>query len=288
MKIETFFDKDTFTLTYVVWDHQSSDAIVIDPVLNYDPASSRYATDSVDQVTQFIADKQLRLHYILETHAHADHLTGAQFVKARYPSAKVGIGENIRLVQKSLKHVFNFKEFNESGVQFDLLLEDNSEIYAGTLSIKTLFTPGHTPACVSYFVNQEIVFTGDVLFMHDYGTGRCDFPGGSAEAMYDSVTKKLYALPNRTRVFVGHDYLPGGRELRYESSIGEQKKQNPQLSEKTTKEAFVEAREERDAGLQSPRLLLQSLQVNMEAGKLPMPEENGMGYLKIPLRKRRD
>lgn len=284
MKINAFFDKATFTLTYVVYDPQTKDALVIDPVLDYEPNSSSYSTESIDQVDTFIKNENLNLHYILETHAHADHLTGSQFLKERYPKAKIGIGANITLVQKTFKHIFNFKEFNENGVQFDILLKENEILNAGTLSLKILYTPGHTPACSSYLINNEAVFTGDVLFMHDYGTGRCDFPGGSAEAMYESVTKKLYSLPDNIKVYVGHDYLPGGRDVQFESTIGEQKKYNPQLNGSISKEAFVQARESRDKTLASPRLLLQSLQVNIDAGALPKKEDNGMRYLKIPFR----
>lgn len=286
MKIETFFDEDTSTLTYIVYDEQSKDAIVIDPVLDYDPASSKYTTISIDKAVNFLTSHSLKLHYIMETHAHADHLSGSQFVKEIFPSAKITIGANIKLVQKTFKHIFNFKEFNESGIQFDLLLEDNSEIQAGTLSIKTMFTPGHTPACSSYLINNKAVFTGDVLFMHDYGTGRCDFPGGSSETMYDSVTKRLYTLSDDTEVFVGHDYKPGGRDVRYKSTIGQQKELNPQLNAKTSKEEFMAMRDTRDSSLKSPRLLLQSLQVNIDAGQLPVPEDNGARYLKMPIRKK--
>jgi len=285
MKIETFFHEDTSTLTYIVYDAQSKDAIVIDPVLDYDPASSKYGTTSLDKPVNFLTSHGLKLHYIMETHAHADHLSGSQFIKETFPESKIAIGANIKLVQKTFKHIFNFKDFNENGIQFDLLLADNSIIQAGTLSIKILFTPGHTPACASYLINDKAVFTGDVLFMHDYGTGRCDFPGGSAESMYDSVTNRLYTLPDEIEVYVGHDYKPGGRDVRYQSTIAQQKKLNPQLNEKTSKSEFIAMRNGRDSGLKSPRLLLQSLQVNIDAGKLPGAEDNGSRYLKIPLRK---
>ena len=285
MKIKHFFDEDTSTLTYIVYDSITKDAVVIDPVLDYDPASSKYKTESVDNVIQFINKNNFNLHYILETHAHADHLSGSQFIKQAFPKSKLAIGKNIQLVQSKFKHIFNFKDFNENGIQFDQLLEDESIFQAGTLSIKAMFTPGHTPACSSYLINNEAVFTGDVLFMHDYGTGRCDFPGGSSEMMYDSVTKRLYTLPDHTKVFVGHDYKPGGREVRYESTIGQQKKHNPQLNGTTTKEAFIKTRDKRDSTLKSPRLLLQSLQVNIDAGNLPSPEDNGVRYLKMPFRK---
>lgn len=209
MKIKSFFDSDTSTLTYLVYDKTSKDAVIIDPVLDYEPTSSKYATTSIDKVIKTVTENDLTVHFILETHAHADHLSGSQFLKQAFPNAVLAIGANIKQVQKTFKHIFNFKEFNENGIQFDRLLEDNDVIKAGPITIKTLYTPGHTAACVSYLINDEAVFTGDVLFMHDYGTGRCDFPGGSAEQMYDSVTKRLYTLPDETRVFVGHDYLPG-------------------------------------------------------------------------------
>ena len=286
MKVQHFYDSDTSTLTYVVFDAKTRDAIVIDPVLNYDSDSSHYKTESVDSVDDFLKKKKLKLHYIMETHAHADHLTGAQFLKEKYPKSKIVIGKNIKLVQKQFKHIFNFKEFNENGVQFDKLLDEHEEIYAGSLKVYVLFTPGHTPACSSYVINDKAVFTGDVLFMHDAGTGRCDFPGGSSEEMYDSIATKLYTLADDVKVYVGHDYRPGGREMKFESTIGIQKKENPFLNATTSKDDFISFRDERDKTLRSPKLLLQSLQVNIDAGNLPEPEKNGVGYLKIPLRKK--
>ena len=285
MKIESFYDEKTSTLTYLVYDEKTNDAVIIDPVLDYDPSASKYDTKSLRKVIQSTKEKALHVHYILETHAHADHLSGSQFLKEAFPQAKLAIGKHITSVQKTFKHIFNFKDFNENGIQFDLLLADNSIIQAGTLSIKTLYTPGHTPACASYLINDKAVFTGDVLFMHDYGTGRCDFPGGSAESMYDSVTNRLYTLPDEIEVYVGHDYKPGGRDVRYQSTIAQQKKLNPQLNAKTSKSEFIAMRNGRDSGLKSPRLLLQSLQVNIDAGLLPGAEDNGSRYLKIPIRK---
>ena len=282
--INAFYDDVTATLTYVVYDENTKDAVVIDPVLDYEPHASNYSTESIDKVDEFIKTQGLKLHFILESHAHADHLTGSQFLKERYPEAVLGIGANIKLVQKSFKHVFNFKECNENGVQFDRLFGDNEVFHAGSLTIKVLYTPGHTPACVSYLINDGAVFTGDVLFMHDYGTGRCDFPGGSSEAMFDSVTQRLYTLPDDVKVYVGHDYKPGGRDVQYESTIGEQKRSNPQLDGRISKAEFVANRDSRDATLKAPRLLLQSLQVNIEAGVLPAPEDNGKRYLKMPIK----
>ncbi len=281
--LETFFDKDTYTLTYVVYDENFKDAIVIDPVLDYDPAASKISDDSILKVQDFINSKKLNVHYILETHAHADHLTGAAELKKRIPSAKIGIGKNITKVQDLFSGVFNLKDFNTNGVQFDVLLNEEETLEAGTIEIKTIFTPGHTPACSSYLID-DMLFTGDALFMPDYGTGRCDFPAGSAKDLYHSIHEKLYKLPVKTRVLTGHDYQPNGRELRYESTIGESKKSNIQLKEETTEAEFVEFRTKRDATLSAPRLLLPSIQVNIDAGHLPHEEDNGARYLKIPVR----
>jgi glyoxylase-like metal-dependent hydrolase (beta-lactamase superfamily II) len=210
-------------------------------------------------------------------------LTGAAELKKRLPNAKVGIGKNITKVQDLFSGFFNLKDFNTSGIQFDVLLNEEETFMAGTIEVRTIFTPGHTPACSSYVID-DMVFTGDALFMPDFGTGRCDFPAGSAEDLYHSVHEKLYKLPDETRVFTGHDYQPNGRELRYESTIGENKKSNIQLQESTTKAKFVEFRTKRDAKLAAPRLLLPSIQVNIDAGRLPKEEDNGTSYLKIPVR----
>jgi glyoxylase-like metal-dependent hydrolase (beta-lactamase superfamily II) len=282
--IKEFFDIETWTLTYVIYDLITKDAIVIDPVWNYDPSTSKLSTTSVDKVQAFINSHALKVHYILETHAHADHVSGSQVLKKKIPEAKIGAGINIKDVQKVFSRIFNLgSDFKPDGSQFDFLLSQDQELYAGTLKILTLPTPGHTPACVSYVIG-DAVFTGDALFMPDYGTGRCDFPGGSAEQLYVSIYEKLYSLPDQTRVFVGHDYLPNGRALAFESTIGMQKKTNIHLNMKTTKEEFVEFRNSRDASLTSPRLLFQSLQINIRAGSLPESENNGAHYLKIPIR----
>jgi len=282
MQIKTWFDEYTYTLTYCVYDSATKDAVLIDSVWDYDPASGAIRLDSVNEVTEFIKANQLKLHYILETHAHADHLTGAQPLKKAFPHAKVAIGARIVDVQKVFKKVFNLAEdFAVDGRQFDVLLSDDSETKAGSLTIKTIFTPGHTPACASYLIG-DAVFTGDALFMPDSGTGRCDFPAGSSEQLFESV-QKLYKLPDTTRVFTGHDYQPNGRPLRYESTIGEEKRANIQLKGSTTKEEFVQFRTARDKTLAAPRLLLPSIQVNIDAGQLPTPESNGKSYLKMPL-----
>lgn len=282
--VKEFFDKATWTLTYAVYDPETRDSVIIDPVWDYDQASSRMSTKSSDEVFEFIKNQKLNVHYILETHAHADHVSGSQVLKKKIPQAKVGIGARITDVQKVFKKVFNLDpNFKTDGSQFDLLLEEGKPLHAGSLKIETIYTPGHTPACGSYVIGDS-VFTGDALFMPDYGTGRCDFPAGSAEDLYSSVHEKLYKLPDHFRVFTGHDYMPNGRELQFESTIGEEKKKNIQLNVETTKEQFVEFRNARDKTLAAPRLLLPSVQVNIDAGTLPKPEVNGSRYLKIPIR----
>ena len=232
----------------------------------------------------FVTSEQLRVHYILETHAHADHVSGSQVLKSKLPGSKIGIGAKITEVQKVFKDVFNLdSNFKTDGSQFDFLLEEGQQLNAGTLSIETIYTPGHTPACSSYIIG-EAVFSGDALFMPDYGTGRCDFPAGSADQLYTSVHEKLYTLPDHYRVFVGHDYMPNGRPLAFESTIGEEKSKNIQLRQETTRNQFIEFRTTRDKTLAAPRLLLPSVQINIDAGKLPTPENNGSRYLKIPVK----
>lgn len=282
--VKEFFDKATWTLTYVVYDSTTKDAVILDPVWDYDPAASKMSSKSADEVLDFVKQNNLKVHYILETHAHADHVSGSQIMKTKLPNAKVGIGAKITDVQKVFKNVFNLdSEFKTDGSQFDLLLEENKPLHAGSLKIETLYTPGHTPACASYVIG-DAVFTGDALFMPDYGTGRCDFPAGSADELYTSVHEKLYKLPDSQRVFVGHDYLPNGRALAFETTIGEEKAKNIQLKHETTRQQFVEFRTSRDKTLAAPRLLLPSVQVNIDAGHLPQPENNGTSYLKIPVR----
>jgi glyoxylase-like metal-dependent hydrolase (beta-lactamase superfamily II) len=233
-------------------------------------------------VESFLKKEGLRLHYVLETHAHADHLSGSQYLKRRF-DAKVGIGARIRDVQKVFADVFDLgASFAVDGSQFDQLFQDGERVRAGTLAIEIIATPGHTPACVTYKI-EDAVFTGDALFIEDYGTGRCDFPSGSADALYTSVHDRLYALPDATRVFVGHDYQPGARPLRFETTIGKSKEANIQLRASTPREEFVKMRTERDAKLAAPRLLYPSVQVNVDAGRLPRPRENGRRYLTVPL-----
>jgi len=280
MNLQAFFDPDTFTLTYVVFDPASRDAVVIDPVLDYDVLASRTSTRSVERIAALVRERELRVHYVLETHAHADHLSGSQWLK-QHLGAKVAVGEGIREVQATFRDALDLPQLATDGSQFDRLLADGEVVTAGTLRIETIATPGHTPACVTYKIGDAL-FTGDALFMHDYGTGRCDFPRGSAEALYDSVMR-LYALPDATRVFPGHDYQPNGREVAWETTIGRSKRENPQLRATTSKDEFVALRTARDRTLQAPRLLYPSVQINLDAGRLPRPHANGARYLTIPI-----
>ncbi len=281
MKIQEFHDPATYTLTFVVYDEASRDVVVIDPVLDYDPGGSQTSTASVDAITKFVERESPPLRYVLETHAHADHLSGSQLLKRRH-DAKVVIGARITEVQQTFKGVFDLgPEFRTDGSQFDRLVADGETLDVGGLAVKVIATPGHTPACVSFLIGDAL-FTGDALFIEDYGTGRCDFPRGSAADLYDSV-QKLYALPDETRVFVGHDYQPGGRALRFETTIGASKRANVQLSAVTAKDDYVALRRGRDATLSPPRLLFASVQVNVNAGILPAPRDNGRRYLSVPI-----
>lgn len=280
-EIQHFYDPATNTLTYVVFDPASADAVVIDPVLDFDQAAGRVSTGSADALARFVAGKALRVHWILETHAHADHLTAADVLRRRF-DAKVAIGQRITEVQATFAALFDLPpDVRRDGSQFDRLLSDGETLDAGTLRFKVITTPGHTPACVSYVVG-DAVFTGDALFVEDLGTGRCDFPAGSPGALYDSV-QKLYALADETRVFVGHDYPPGGRTLKFETTIGAEKAGNAHVKATTTREEYVAFRSGRDRTLGAPRLLWPSLQVNIRAGRLPEPRANGRRYLVLPL-----
>ena len=282
MQIESFYDPRSSTLTYVVFDARTKDAVVIDPVLDYNPVGSKLWTESADVVADYVRDNELRLHFILETHAHADHLSGSRYLQSHFPDARIAIGERIREIQRIFKGVFDLPEsFATDGSQFDRLIHADECLDAGSIRVEAIPTPGHTPACLTYRVGDAI-FTGDTLFMPDGGTGRCDFPGGSAEAMYASI-QRLYALPDATRVFVGHDYQPNGRPLAFETTVGEQKRSNIQLRAETTAEHYIELRTTRDKKLNAPALLFQSIQVNVDAGTLPAEHGNGRRYFRIPI-----
>ena len=276
------FDPQTFTLSYLVWDEKTLDALIIDPVLDYDSASGKISCESLVKLETEAKEKSLNIQAILETHAHADHLSSSQYLKKTYPSAVLAISERIKTVQATFKPIFNLTELKTDGSQFDLLLKDNQVISFGSIKVKVLPTPGHTPACASFLIADNL-FVGDSMFMPDYGTGRCDFPAGSAKDLYQSIQKVMYALPDTTKIFVGHDYQPGGRALAFQTTVKEAKEQNIQLKSSTSEKEFLEFRIQRDQQLSAPKLLLPSIQVNIDAGHLPEAETNGKSYLKIPL-----
>lgn len=281
MKVEGIYDPRTSTVTYVVFDATTRDAIVIDPVADYDPVGSRLFFESLDAVGRFVTAHQLNVHYILETHAHADHLSGAA-VLAKRLDARVAVNRRITQVQSIFKAVFGLPaDFPTDGQQFDRLFGDGEIIEAGSLRIVAHATPGHTPACTTFEI-EDALFTGDLLFMPDQGTGRCDFPGGSVDDMYRSIQTVIYTRPDATRIFVGHDYQPGGRAVRWETTVGAQKAGNVQLKGDTTQAEFAAFRAKRDAGLSAPKLLYQSVQTNIAGGRVPV-RSGARRFLKIPV-----
>lgn len=283
LEIKTFFDEQTFTLTHLVFDVQSKDAVVFDAVLDLDTIGWRTYNQSLRRLDDFILEQQLTLHYVLDTHIHADHLSGMQYLKEKYKVPLV-INAEIIKVQKTFKAIFNgAEEFDVCGADFDVLVKDAQQLSAGSINIESLHTPGHTPACTTYKIENNL-FTGDALFMPDIGTGRCDFPQGSAKDLYQSITEKLYSLADDTKVFPGHDY-PAGRELQTVTSIGESKKLNVDLPAGRSEAEYIEFMENRDNKLPLPRLIYQAVQVNLAAGQLPKQESNGQSYLKIPIYK---
>ncbi|MEE9348082.1 MAG: MBL fold metallo-hydrolase [Robiginitomaculum sp.] len=280
--VKTFFDEATYTATHIVSDMEAKRCAIIDSVLDYQASSGRTATDSADVVLAYIKDNGLTVDWILETHAHADHFSAAPYLREK-TGGKIAIGAHIPDVQKVFGGLFNAGErFARDGSQFDHLFEDGEVFDVGALEIKVMNTPGHTPACVSYIVGDS-VFVGDTIFMPDFGSARCDFPGGDAGTLYDSV-QKLFALPDDTKVYLCHDYkAPGRDEFVLETTIGAQKRDNIHMGGEVSREDFIAMREARDKTLSMPKLILPAIQVNMRAGDLPEPEDNGQIYLKIPL-----
>ncbi|ATE61742.1 MULTISPECIES: MBL fold metallo-hydrolase [Betaproteobacteria] len=281
-RIQAFFDEPTSTVTYLVWDPATRQAAVIDPVLDYDHRSGKASTASADRVLDAARADDLTIAWVLETHAHADHLSAAPYIRQR-TNARVAIGEHIRDVQTIFRPVFNLDDVSGDGSEFDRLLKDGETLQIGQLTMEVLHTPGHTPACVSYRIG-DAVFVGDTLFMPDYGTARADFPGGSARTLYRSI-QRLLALPPQTRIFLCHDYKAPGRDsYAWETTVAEERARNVHVREGIDEEAFVAMRQQRDATLAAPTLLLPSIQVNIRAGQLPRAESNGVQYLKIPVR----
>ena len=279
--VKGFFDANTWTVTYVVYEKPASSCIIIDSVLSYDPKSGRTHTRMADEVIEFVKSNRLQTEWILETHAHADHITAAPYLKSKL-GGKTAIGDHISVVQGVFKGIFNLENtFATDGSQFDHLLQDGEEIHFGNLSLKAIFVPGHTPACMAYQVGDAI-FVGDTMFMPDVGTARCDFPGGDAHVLYQSM-KKILSFPPQTRLFMCHDYPPNGRPIKFETTVAEERKLNIHMHDGITEEQFIDMRTKRDATLDMPVLILPAIQVNIRAGEFPPKEVNGISYLKIPL-----
>ncbi|WP_374303455.1 MBL fold metallo-hydrolase [Ferrovibrio sp.] len=280
--VKAFFDEATFTVSYVVVDPPGKTCAVIDSVLDFDPASGRTHKDAADAVIAYIEHENLKVEWILETHVHADHLSAAPYLKQKL-GGKLGIGFNITVVQNTFGKVFNAgTDFARDGSQFDHLFTDNETFSIGNIKARAIHTPGHTPACMAYVIG-DAAFVGDTLFMPDYGTARCDFPGGDACQLYRSI-HKLFALPPETRLFMCHDYkAPGRDEYRWETTVAEERATNIHVRDGISEDEFVAMRTKRDATLDMPRLILPSVQVNMRAGHMPPPEANGVRYLKLPV-----
>ncbi len=285
LHVEGFFDPATKTISYLVFDENSRKGAIIDSVLDYDPKAGRTSTASADKIIERVREKDVTLEWILETHVHADHLSAAPYIKEKL-GGKITIGAHITAIQSFFGKLFNADSaFARDGSQFDRLLADDETLTVGSLTIRALHTPGHTPACLTYVVSDgttTAAFVGDTLFMPDYGTARCDFPGGDARTLYRSI-QRILSLPGDTTLYMCHDYLPGNREPLFVSSVAEQRAANIHIHDGVQEDQFVAMRQQRDATLEMPVLILPSVQVNMRAGRLPEPESNGTRYLKIPL-----
>ena len=280
-EIRAFFDEPTNTVSYLVWDPVTRDGVVIDPVLNFDHRSGKATVESADALLAEAKKRDITIGMVLETHVHADHLSGAPYIKLK-TGAKVGIGEHIRDVQKIFRPVFNATDVSGDGSEFDHLFKDGERFKIGGIDAEVIHTPGHTPACVSYKIG-DAVFVGDTMFMPDFGTARADFPGGDAHTLYRSIMRIL-SLPPETRLFMCHDYkAPGRDQYAWETTVGEERARNVHVHEGVTEDEFVKMRTARDATLAAPLLLLPSIQVNMRAGNLPPAEANGVRYLKVPV-----
>ena len=282
--ITSFFDEATNTISYIVCDPNGSSCAIIDSVLDFDFASGRTDTRSADKLINFVKENKLDVQWLLESHVHADHLSAAPYIQMEV-GGKIGIGSHITDVQETFGKIFNEgTEFQRDGSQFDKLFVEGDTFHIGQLRGDVLHTPGHTPACMTYVIG-DAAFVGDTLFMPDFGTARCDFPGGSSENLFSSI-QKILSLPDATRIFVGHDYKAPGREhYAWETTVGEQKKKNIHIKSGKSKEDFVKLRDERDAKLAMPRLIVPSLQINMRAGNMPEPDEQGDVFLKVPINK---
>lgn len=280
--VKAFLDHDSETFSYVVFDAVNHVGVIIDPVLDFDYKSGRTSTISAQKILDFVKFENIQVKWILETHAHADHLSAAPFLKDTLNS-KIGIGAHIQEVQVIFKDIFNLeKEFLPNGNQFDHLFQENEILKIGSMEIRILHTPGHTPADIAYIINEQAAFVGDTLFMPDIGTARCDFPGGDAGQLYDSI-QKILCLNDDTEIYICHDYPPDHRSHTYLTTVADQKQNNIHISKNTTREKFIEKRLARDATLAMPRLILPSVQVNIRAGQMPPRDEKGKTYLKVPI-----
>lgn len=280
-KVKAFFDPPTFTVSYLVWDPKTRRAVIIDSVLDFDPKSGRTATRSAQAMLDVAKAEGLAIDYILETHAHADHMSAAPFLK-QHTGAPIVIGEHIKTVQGVFKKVFNIDDIEADGRPFDRLVRDGEKLELGELKIEVLHTPGHTPACVTYLIG-DAVFVGDTMFMPDYGTARTDFPGGDARELYHSI-RRILEMPPETRVFLCHDYkAPGRDKYEWETTVAAERASNVHIHEGVSEADFVAMRTARDRTLEMPQLILPSIQVNIRAGQLPPPDDNGVRYLKLPL-----
>lgn len=279
--IRAFFDEPTNTVSYLVWDPETRRGVAIDPVLDFDPASGTVDDDSVSELLKAADDEGVAIEWVLETHIHADHLSGAPLIKAR-TGARIAIGEHVREVQNIFRPIFGAEDVKAEGGDFDRLLKDGERVEVGGLSIEVIHTPGHTPACVSYRID-DAVFVGDTLFMPDYGTARADFPGGCARQLYRSI-RRLLSLPPETRLFMCHDYkAPGRDKFAWETTVEAERRANKHVHDGVSEDEFVAMRLERDKGLATPRLLIPSIQVNMRAGRFPPADEHGVRYLRVPV-----
>lgn len=279
--VKAFFDEATFTVSYVVSDAANGRAVIIDPVLDFSPASGRTTTNSADAIIDYVSEHGLHIDWILETHVHADHLSAAPYIKEKL-GGQTAIGASVSAVQNVFKGIFNLEDLEIDGSQFDHLFVDGETFKIGEIDARVIATPGHTPACVTYVIGDS-AYVGDTLFMPDFGTARTDFPGGSATQLYTSI-QKIFALPDTTRLFMCHDYKAPGRDVfAWETTVGEQREKNIHINDAVSEEEFVAMREKRDSQLGMPKLILPSIQVNIRAGRFPEAENNGIRYLKIPL-----
>jgi glyoxylase-like metal-dependent hydrolase (beta-lactamase superfamily II) len=281
-KVKAFFDEATFTVSYVISDPESGASAIIDSVLDFDQASGRTSTNSADQLIEYIDGNKLKIVWILETHVHADHLSAATYLKSKL-GGKTGVSESITKVQNTFKTVFNLdEEFTTDGAQFDQLIADGDLLELGSMNIRVMSTPGHTPCCLT-FVAGDCAFIGDTMFMPDFGTARTDFPGGDAATLYQSI-QKILALPAETSLFMCHDYkAPGRDEFAWETTVAAQRENNIHIGGSTTEHEFIEFRSQRDKQLGMPKLILPSIQVNIRAGEMPPADDNGVVYLKLPV-----